>query len=367
MWHVFSDATPRLRTKTTVPLTWVTTLSNTTIPTVSCLEWVLPSSWKLTLLLPASYWKKITSNCVLKRQIDTSTWFQSEGSWREGRVLLEEHPEACSGLRSGARLCKKNYGRFAAFRLLVGLGYLRVGELHFCLLCNLRMALDLASSLSRKLAYVPGPTFGFVKLLASSGSHCTKWADEQHRPTGFESQFVPDLPLPCIPTLIGLRAFDLVSSPVWWEAATNKRKALDVLWSNVDVMKNNKKILGIVHRYTNPRHKDERTCQSSSCHATSTDLADTLSPLISIVHRSREVFLVTSYIGIELLYIGTCWSSNFCSSVWKGPREYISYEFVLTFPAIWIVFMMGCRRPCSSCLEECCLQDLFNIVRSILV
>ena len=28
-----------------------------------------------------------------------------------------------------------------------------------------------------------------------------------------ESQFIP--------TLIGLRAFDLVSSPVWWEAATN--------------------------------------------------------------------------------------------------------------------------------------------------
>ena len=28
-------------------------------------------------------------------------------------------------------------------------------------------------------------------------------------------------PLPFIPTLIGLRAFDLVSSRVWWEAATN--------------------------------------------------------------------------------------------------------------------------------------------------
>ena len=26
---------------------------------------------------------------------------------------------------------------------------------------------------------------------------------------------------PFIPTLIGLRAFDLMSSPVWWEAATN--------------------------------------------------------------------------------------------------------------------------------------------------
>ena len=68
---------------------------------------------------------------------------------------------------------------------------------------------------------MPGPTFGFVKLLASSGSHCTKWADEQHWQAGFESRLVPDLPLPFIPTLIGLRAFDLVSSRVWWEAATN--------------------------------------------------------------------------------------------------------------------------------------------------
>ena len=38
---------------------------------------------------------------------------------------------------------------------------------------------------------------------------------------GFESRLVPDLPLPFIPTLIGLRAFDLVSSRVWWEATTN--------------------------------------------------------------------------------------------------------------------------------------------------
>ena len=68
---------------------------------------------------------------------------------------------------------------------------------------------------------MPGPTFGFVKLLASSGSHCTKWADEQQRQAGFESRLVPNLPLPFIPTLIGLRAFDLVSSRVWWEAATN--------------------------------------------------------------------------------------------------------------------------------------------------
>ena len=122
--------------------------------------------------------------------------------------------------RMGARNQEQTRGRIGP---QLRLGNLRVGELHFCPLCT---ALDQASSLSRKLAYVPGPTFGFVKLLASSGSHCTKWADEQHRQAGFESRLVPDLPLPFIPTLIGLRAFDLVSSRVWWEAATNTWHAL---------------------------------------------------------------------------------------------------------------------------------------------
>ena len=119
--------------------------------------------------------------------------------------------------RMGARNQEQTRGRIGP---QLRLGNLRVGELHFCPLCT---ALDQASSLSRKLAYVPGPTFGFVKLLASSGSHCTKWAGEQHRQAGFESRLLPDLPLPFIPTLIGLRAFDLVSSRVWWEAATNIR------------------------------------------------------------------------------------------------------------------------------------------------
>ena len=68
---------------------------------------------------------------------------------------------------------------------------------------------------------MPGSKFGFVKLLASLDPHCNYWVDEQHRPAGFESRLDPDLSLPFISTLIGLRAFDLVSSPVWWEAATN--------------------------------------------------------------------------------------------------------------------------------------------------
>ena len=70
--------------------------------------------------------------------------------------------------RMGARNQEQTRGRIGP---QLRLGNLRVGELHFCPLCT---ALDQASSLSRKLAYVPGPTFRFVKLLASSGSHCTK-------------------------------------------------------------------------------------------------------------------------------------------------------------------------------------------------
>ena len=34
---------------------------------------------------------------------------------------------------------------------------------------------------------------------------------------------------------------------------------------------------------------------------------------------------------------------------------------------ILIVFVMGCRWPYICCLVWCCLQDLFNIARSILV
>ena len=73
---------------------------------------------------------------------------------------------------------------------------------------------------------------------------------------------------------------------------------------------------------------------SSSCHAASTDLPDPLSPPVSIVHRSREVFLAISCIGTELLYIGSSWSPCLCSSMWRGPLENIAYEFVLTSSAV---------------------------------
>ena len=43
----------------------------------------------------------------------------------------------------------------------------------------------------------------------------------------------------------------------------------------------------------------------SSCHAASADLPSPLFPFVSIVHRSWDVFKATSYIGTELLYIGS--------------------------------------------------------------
>ena len=73
---------------------------------------------------------------------------------------------------------------------------------------------------------------------------------------------------------------------------------------------------------------------SSSCSAASTDLPDALSPPVFILHYSWEVFKAISCIGTKLLYTGSCWSLSLCSSMWKGPREYIGYEFVFTSPAV---------------------------------
>ena len=106
------------------------------------------------------------------------------------------------------------------------LSHLREGEL--------QPLSPMFSSLSYNPAYVPGSKFGFVKLLATWEPHCTWWVDEQHRPAGLESRLVPDLSFPFIPALIGLRAFDLVSSPVWWEAATNIIHTIICEFSSVD-------------------------------------------------------------------------------------------------------------------------------------
>ena len=102
------------------------------------------------------------------------------------------------------------------------------------------------------------------------------------------------------------------------------------------VRENETKFSGILRykRITKSRLDDYAFWTSSSCCATSTDFPDPLSPPVSIVHHSREVFKAISCIGTELSYIGSCWSSCLCSSMWRGLQEYIAYKFVHTSPAV---------------------------------
>ena len=72
----------------------------------------------------------------------------------------------------------------------------------------------------------------------------------------------------------------------------------------------------------------------SSCHAISTDIPDPFSPPFSIVHCFQQFFRATSCISTELLYVGSSWSSCLCSSMWRGPQEYVTYEFIPTSPAV---------------------------------
>ena len=71
---------------------------------------------------------------------------------------------------------------------------------------------------------------------------------------------------------------------------------------------------------------------SSSSRAVCMGLPDPLSPPVSIVHRSGEVFKAIVSLDTDLLYMGSGWSSYLCLSMWKGPQEYVAYEFVLTSP-----------------------------------
>ena len=73
---------------------------------------------------------------------------------------------------------------------------------------------------------------------------------------------------------------------------------------------------------------------SLSCCTISTDNPDPLPPAFSIIHHFRQVLKVTSCISTELLYVGSSWSSCLCLSMWRGPQDYITYEFIPTSPAV---------------------------------
>ena len=67
------------------------------------------------------------------------------------------------------------------------------------------------------------------------------------------------------------------------------------------------------------------TFSISSCRAISTDIPDTLSSPLPIVHCFRLVFRATSRIGTEQSNVGSSWSSCLCSAMWRGPQKYITY------------------------------------------
>ena len=82
------------------------------------------------------------------------------------------------------------------------------------------------------------------------------------------------------------------------------------------------------------RKFDIMSSSSSSCRAASTDILDSLSPLLPIVHRLWQVFRVIPRILTELLYVCSSWPSCFCSAICGGPSEYITYELIPASPAV---------------------------------
>ena len=81
-----------------------------------------------------------------------------------------------------------------------------------------------------------------------------------------------------------------------------------------------------------------KTMSSSSYRAISMDIPDPPSLPLPIVHCFRQILKATSRIGTELLYVGSSWSSCFCSSIWRGPQEYITYDLVPSSPAASCMF-----------------------------
>ena len=78
----------------------------------------------------------------------------------------------------------------------------------------------------------------------------------------------------------------------------------------------------------------ESSSSPSSCWAISTDIPDPLLPPLPIVHCFQQVLGATSHISTELLYVGSSWLSCLCTSMWRGPQEYITYELVPTSPVV---------------------------------
>ena len=72
---------------------------------------------------------------------------------------------------------------------------------------------------------------------------------------------------------------------------------------------------------------------SSSC-AGSMGCHDFPSPVFPIGQSSRYVLCVISRILKKLLNVGLCWSAYTGRSIYRVPQEYVTYEFILSSPAV---------------------------------
>ena len=97
-------------------------------------------------------------------------------------------------------------------------------------------------------------------------------------------------------------------------------------------------------------------------------LSLTLSLFVPIVYCSQLVS------WIHPVYVQS-YSSNTCTSVWRGPWENVTYEFVHTSPTVSCMFCLPYLgdfwddrlRAVQLQFSGHYFQDLFNIARSILV
>ena len=69
--------------------------------------------------------------------------------------------------------------------------------------------------------------------------------------------------------------------------------------------------------------------------------------VLPAVHHSLGVFKAMSCIGKELLYIGSYWPSCLCSSMWRGPQENITYEFIV-WHVMHDLFCWPIERGCEN-------------------
>ena len=101
----------------------------------------------------------------------------------------------------------------------------------------------------------------------------------------------------------------------------------------------------------------------SSFHAISTDIPDPFLPPFSINHCFPQVFKAISSIGTKLLYVGSSLSSWLCSSMWRGPPEYVTHELTLTSLAVsrmsrssnFDSFRDGWKMAVQHCFVRCWL------------